>query len=62
MTKISNYDMLKSMLGKKGGFFLTGWCENQKCEDKIKDETGADIRIIPFDGQEESESTVCVYS
>lgn len=61
VTRISNYESLKSMLDKKGGFFLSGWCESQKCETKIKDETGADIRIIPFDGQEESESTVCIY-
>jgi prolyl-tRNA synthetase len=61
LTKTTSYDTLKSILEKKGGFILTGWCGDQKCENRIKEETGADIRVIPFEGQQESESTVCVY-
>lgn len=61
LTKTTSYDTFKSILEKKGGFILTGWCGSQKCENIIKEETGADIRVIPFEGQEESKSTVCVY-
>ena len=61
LTKTTSYDTLKSILEKKGGFILTGWCGDQKCENRIKEETGADIRVIPFEGQQESKSTVCVY-
>ena len=32
---------------------------NQECEEKIKEETGADIRVIPFD--KEDNSGKCVY-
>jgi len=35
------------------------WCGNQTCEEKIKEETGADLRVIPFDDQQKSET--CIY-
>ena len=30
------------------GFIKTMWCGNQECEDKIKEQTGAHARCIPF--------------
>lgn len=60
-TEAANYDTLKSVLEMKGGFISAGWCEDQECESKIKEETGADIRVIPFEGQKISESKVCIY-
>ncbi len=34
------------------GMFLSApWCGDQKCEERIKEETGADIRVIPFDAK-----------
>ena len=35
------------------------WCGNQTCEDKIKEETSADLRVIPFDNTQKSET--CIY-
>ena len=61
ITEVSNYDTLKSVLDKKGGFVSAGWCGDQMCEGIIKQETGADIRLIPFEGQDASESKVCIY-
>ena len=59
MTKIvSNYSEFKSEL-KKGGFLKSHWCGNQECEEKIKEETGADIRVIPFDNEDTNGK--CVY-
>ena len=55
---ISSYDEFKSQL-EKGGLLQTPWCGKQECEEKIKEETGADIRVIPF-GSEDS-SKKCVY-
>ncbi|HET6517880.1 MAG TPA: His/Gly/Thr/Pro-type tRNA ligase C-terminal domain-containing protein, partial [Nitrosopumilaceae archaeon] len=55
---ISNYDEFKSQI-EKGGFLQTPWCGKPECEEKIKEETGADIRVIPF-GSEDS-SKKCVY-
>jgi prolyl-tRNA synthetase len=60
-TETANYDTLKSVLEMKGGFISAGWCGDQECESKIKEETGADIRVIPFEGQKISESKVCIY-
>ena len=34
---------------EKGGFLYAPWCGDEKCEENIKDETGAEIRLIPFD-------------
>lgn len=36
---------------EKGMFLYSPWCEDQKCEEIIKESTGADIRVIPFDGK-----------
>ena len=55
---ISDYVQFKDVI-QKGGFLKSGWCGNQECEEKIKEETGADIRVIPFDSEEDSGK--CVY-
>jgi prolyl-tRNA synthetase len=55
---ISNYSEFKSKL-EKGGFLLSPWCGKQECEEKIKEETGADIRVIPFGSEDTSKK--CVY-
>ncbi len=55
---ISDYSEFKERIGK-GGFFNAYWCGKQECEDKIKEETGADIRVIPFDS--ESKEGKCVF-
>ena len=55
---ISDYSEFKSKIGK-GGFFNTYWCGKTECEEKIKEETGADIRVIPF-GSENTDGK-CVY-
>jgi prolyl-tRNA synthetase len=55
---IGDYSEFKSKIGK-GGFFNAYWCGKTRCEEKIKEETGADIRVIPF-GSENKEGK-CVY-
>lgn len=55
---ISDYSEFKSKIGK-GGFFNMYWCGKTECEEKIKEETGADIRVIPF-GSENTDGK-CVY-
>ena len=56
--EVKDYEHLKSAV-EKGGFLKAFWCGNQDCEEKIKEETGADIRVIPF-GSENSDGK-CVY-
>ncbi len=43
------YDELKSLISKNAGMVNAPWCGDIKCEDKVKDETGAKITNIPFD-------------
>ncbi|MFQ5497149.1 MAG: proline--tRNA ligase [Nitrosopumilus sp.] len=50
---VSEYEEFKSEI-ENGGFFNAPWCGKLECEEKIKEETGADIRVIPF-GSENSE-------
>ena len=56
---VENYNEFKDII-KKGGFAKCGWDGNQKTEQKIKEETKATIRCIPFD--EKPEGLTCVYS
>ncbi len=49
--KISSYDQLKKTLDKSNGFIESHWCKDGECELKIKEETKATIRAIPFDWQ-----------
>lgn len=55
---VSDYDKFKSEI-EKGGFLRAPWCGNDECEQKIKEETGADIRLIPFSGEKSEKK--CVY-
>ena len=55
---ISDYMEFKSKI-EKGGFFNAPWCGKLECEEKIKEETGADIRVIPFDSEITNEK--CMY-
>ncbi len=47
---VGDFDQFKKEL-EKGMFLYSPWCGDQKCEDTIKETTGADIRVIPFDGK-----------
>ena len=55
---IENYDEFKMKM-EKGGFFNSPWCGKLECEEKIKEETGAEIRVIPFNS--ENTSKKCIY-
>lgn len=56
--EVSDYTEFKSKI-EEGGFFNSPWCGKLECEEKIKEETGADIRVIPF-GSENTNSK-CMY-
>ena len=55
---IESYDEFKMKI-EKGGFFNSPWCGKLECEEKIKEETGAEIRVIPFNS--ENTSKKCIY-
>ncbi len=53
------YDALRQIVCDKGGFVKAAWCGNPDCEAKIKDETGATIRVLRFE-KEELPSPNCI--
>jgi prolyl-tRNA synthetase len=54
-------DQLVELMADKGGFAYGGFCGNAACEQRIKDETKATIRVIPDpDFQSERKPDKCV--
>jgi prolyl-tRNA synthetase len=52
-TRVDSYDEFKEVLDSKGGFIQAHWDGSEETEMKIKDETKATIRCIPFHLPEE---------
>lgn len=48
MKYANNFLQLKKLIQKQAGFVSAPWCGNEYCENSVKEETGADIRVIPF--------------
>jgi len=59
VTTVKTYDEFKNTLKNKGGFIKASWCSKTECEEKIKEETGATIRLIPF--EKEKTFARCLY-
>ena len=55
----SDYSEFKKIIEDKKGIIKAYWCGNRECEDKIKEETKASIRCIPF--EENKTSGKCIY-
>ena len=55
---ITEYEEFKSKI-EEGGFFRAPWCGKLECEEMIKEETGADIRVIPFGSEDTNKK--CMY-
>ncbi|MBO6133336.1 MAG: proline--tRNA ligase [Lachnospiraceae bacterium] len=55
-----SYDEFKDTIEKKPGFIKAMWCGETACEEKIKEDTTATSRCIPFEGGEPiSDTCVC---
>jgi prolyl-tRNA synthetase len=50
---VDSYDDFRSTLDERGGFLMAHWCGDGTCEKQINAETGASIRVIPFDAPDE---------
>ena len=55
----NNYDEFKEIVNTKPGFIKSMWCGEQACEDKIKEETGATSRCMPFAAENLGDTCVC---
>ncbi len=45
---IDDYEEFKQKIDDPGGFYNAYWCGSEECESKVKDDTKATIRLIPF--------------
>ena len=55
----TNYDEFKDIIANKPGFVKAMWCGDRACEDKIKEETTATSRCMPFAQEHLSDVCVC---
>lgn len=54
-----NMDEFVDALENKKGFIKAMWCGGRECEDKVKDDTGATIRCIPFEQENLGDKCIC---
>lgn len=52
-------ERFKEVVATKPGFIRAPWCGNRACEDRIKEETGATSRCMPF-GEKVADGATCV--
>ncbi len=57
--EVANFEEFKEIIEEKKGLIKTYWCGGRDCEEKIKEETKASIRCIPF--EPEKVSGKCIY-
>ena len=55
-----NIDEINTAFNEKGeGFIKAMWCGEEKCEDEVKEKTGAGSRCIPFEQEKFADTCVC---
>lgn len=54
-----NYEEFKELIANKPGFVKAMWCEDEVCEKKIKEDTTATSRCMPFEQEQLAETCVC---
>ena len=57
--KVSDYKEFKQIMKKNRGFIWAFWCEDPKCEKKIKKETKATTRLLPLNAKKQKGK--CIY-
>jgi prolyl-tRNA synthetase len=55
---VDDYETFRSTLEGQGGFLMAPWCGDGDCEKQINADTGATIRVVPFDSPDESGNCV----
>lgn len=59
ITDVTTYDEFKDAVDNKPGFIRAMWCGDVACEEKIKADTTATSRCIPFEQEQISDKCVC---
>ena len=55
----TNLEEMTDIAANKPGFIKAMWCEEQECEDKLKEVVGVTSRCMPFAQEEVAETCVC---
>lgn len=55
----TDFETFKKTVEEKPGFVKAMWCGCQECEDKIKQDTGATSRCMPFKQETLSDTCIC---
>ncbi|MGH7483691.1 MAG: proline--tRNA ligase [Longimicrobiales bacterium] len=45
--EVSSYADFRETIEQRGGFVYTGWCGDAACEQRVKEETKATLRVLP---------------
>jgi len=56
--RLDDYELFKSQVDEPGGFYWLPWCGSSACEARVKEDTKATIRCLPFDAPEEKGSCI----
>jgi prolyl-tRNA synthetase len=46
---VTDYAEMSARIEADGGFYFAGWCGSADCEQKVKEDTKATIRVLPFE-------------
>ena len=59
---LADYGEFKAQMSGPGGFVYAGWCGDERCEQKVKGDTKATIRVLPdpeFRSEDPPERCLC---
>lgn len=59
--EVRSFNEFKQSIESKKGLIKDLWCGSQDCEEKIKDETMATIRVIPLSSEKEEVRGKCIH-
>ncbi len=58
-SSVTDYETFKETIATKPGFVKAMWCGDRECEEKIKEDTTATSRCMPFEQEELSDKCIC---
>ncbi len=60
--ELDDYEQFKEFFAGGGGFVTAPWSGKPEHETKIKEDTKATIRVLPFGNEEQAKGRKCIYS
>ncbi len=54
--RVDDYEVFGKRVEEEGGFFFAGWCGSRECEERVKEETKATIRVLPGEAYRSAEA------